>query len=96
MTPAATTSRGQNGATPAANAAGEGGKKAKAQATGQKLMIRHLPPLITEEEVHVVLGEQWKTGNGKVDWAQFQPGKVSKRYASCSQQNLASGRGAKH
>lgn len=62
----------------------EGGKKTKAQPTGQKLLIRHLPPLITEQEVQAILGEEWKTGNGRVDWAQFQQGKVSKRYASVS------------
>lgn len=79
MASSATSSRHQNGATPGSNNAG-GGKKTKAQATGQKFMIRHLPPLITEEELHAILGEEWKTGNGKVDWAEFQQGKVPKRY----------------
>jgi regulator of nonsense transcripts 3 len=77
----ATTARTQNGLTTGSSATGEGGRKSKAQATGQKLMIRHLPPLITEDEVQAILGEEWKLGNGKVDWAQFHQGKVSKRYA---------------
>ncbi|KAF3011851.1 hypothetical protein E8E14_004529 [Neopestalotiopsis sp. 37M] len=74
----ATTARTQNGLTTGSSATGEGGRKSKAQATGQKLMIRHLPPLITEDEVQAILGEEWKLGNGKVDWAQFHQGKVSK------------------
>jgi regulator of nonsense transcripts 3 len=75
------TARNQNGST-SGNAPTDGGKKSKAQATGQKLMVRQLPPLITEAEIQAVLGEEWQTGNGKVDWAQFHQGKVSKRYAS--------------
>jgi len=75
-----TASRNQNGATPAAAAASDGARKTKAQATGQKLMIRHLPPLIAQEEVQTILGDEWKTGNGKVGWAEFQQGKVPKRY----------------
>ncbi|ETS85362.1 hypothetical protein PFICI_03387 [Pestalotiopsis fici W106-1] len=74
----ATAARTQNGVTTGSNATGEGGRKSKAQPTGQKLMIRHLPPLITEEEVQAILGEEWMIGNGKVDWAQFHAGKVSK------------------
>lgn len=73
-------SRIQNGATPSANAAGDGAKRTKPHATGQKLMVRHLPPLITQEEIQAILGEEWKTGNGKVGWAEFQRGKVPKRY----------------
>jgi hypothetical protein len=82
--------RNQNGAMPTTNSTGEGGKKSKSQATGQKLMIRHLPPLITEEEVQAVLGEEWKAGNGKVGWAQFQQGKVSKRYVHFPQTQIPS------
>ncbi|KAK9778157.1 putative Smg-4/UPF3 family-domain-containing protein [Seiridium cardinale] len=78
MVSGTTSSRNQNGAMPAGNANGEGGKKTKSQATGRKLMIRHLPPLITEEEVQAILGEEWKSGNDRVGWAQFQQGKVSK------------------
>lgn len=79
MASATNATRNANGATTAANSSTEGGKKTKAQATGQKLFVRQLPPLITEQEVQAVLGEEWKIGNGKVDWAQFHPGKVSKR-----------------
>ncbi|KAH6648818.1 Smg-4/UPF3 family-domain-containing protein [Truncatella angustata] len=78
MVSATSTARNQNGVAPTAQSSAEGGKKTKAQPTGQKLLVRHLPPLITEEEVQAVLGEEWKTGNGKVDWAHFQPGKISK------------------
>ncbi|KAI0153935.1 Smg-4/UPF3 family-domain-containing protein [Pestalotiopsis sp. NC0098] len=74
----ASAARTQNGVTTGSNATGEGSRKSRAQPTGQKLMVRQLPPLITEEEVQTILGDEWKTGNGKIDWAQFHPGKVSK------------------
>lgn len=43
-----------------------------------KLVIRHLPPGLTEEEFRTLLGAEWNVGNGKVDWAIYKPGKVSK------------------
>lgn len=43
-----------------------------------KLIIRRLPPGLIEEEFLTALGPEWKVGNGKVDWAMFKPGKVSK------------------
>ncbi|KAI4180541.1 MAG: hypothetical protein L6R41_007179 [Letrouitia leprolyta] len=43
-----------------------------------KIVIRRLPPGLTEEEFQMSLGEDWKVGSGKVDWASYKPGKVSK------------------
>ncbi|KAL8953717.1 MAG: hypothetical protein Q9183_007315 [Haloplaca sp. 2 TL-2023] len=43
-----------------------------------KLVIRRLPPGLTEEELKDILGEEWQVGNGRVDWANFKPGKVSR------------------
>ena len=43
-----------------------------------KLVVRRLPPGLTEEELKEILGEEWQVGNGKVDWANFKPGKVSR------------------
>ena len=51
--------------------------KAKAPVTGKKVVIRRLPPGITADEAWNILGEQWKDGNGKVDWSQFQTGTIS-------------------
>lgn len=45
-----------------------------------KVVIRRLPPGLTEQEFYVALGDEWKTGNGKVTWANYRPGKVSKEY----------------
>ncbi|RYP78971.1 hypothetical protein DL769_003101 [Monosporascus sp. CRB-8-3] len=51
--------------------------KTKTPATGKKVVIRRLPPGMTAEEVWNILGDEWKDGNGKVDWSQFQAGKIS-------------------
>lgn len=53
---------------------------AKSNASRLKVIIRRLPPGITESEVTSVLGEEWTLGKGKVDWLSFKPGKVSKEY----------------
>ncbi|KAI4171175.1 MAG: hypothetical protein LQ346_008766 [Caloplaca aetnensis] len=47
-----------------------------------KLVIRRLPPGLTEDEFQTALGTEWKVGNGKVDWAIFKAGKVSKDSAA--------------
>lgn len=68
--PAATTQKSAS-TTPA--------KKAhKPPAPRLKLLIRRLPPGLTQSELEDALGEEWKVGAGKVDWAQFKAGKVSK------------------
>ncbi|RYP04608.1 hypothetical protein DL764_004345 [Monosporascus ibericus] len=51
--------------------------KTKTPATGKKVVIRRLPPGMTAEEAWNILGDEWKDGNGKVDWSQFQAGKIS-------------------
>jgi regulator of nonsense transcripts 3 len=33
---------------------------------------------LTETEFWAVLGEDWKVGAGRVDWAAFKDGKISK------------------
>lgn len=43
-----------------------------------KVLVRRLAPGLTEEEFHLILGEGWKVGRGKVDWISYQKGKVSK------------------
>lgn len=45
-----------------------------------KLVIRRLPPGLTETEFETLLGGEWKVGSGRVDWAIYKPGKVSKEY----------------
>ncbi|KAL8895185.1 MAG: hypothetical protein Q9207_008271 [Kuettlingeria erythrocarpa] len=54
-----------------------------------KLVIRRLPPGLTEAEFQTALGSEWKVGNGKVDWAIFKAGKVSKDPAKPSKPSRA-------
>lgn len=51
--------------------------KSKVPVDGEKVVIRRLPPGMTEDECIKLLGEDWKVGNGKVDWFSYQPGKIS-------------------
>ncbi|OJD17087.1 hypothetical protein AJ78_02788 [Emergomyces pasteurianus Ep9510] len=50
----------------------------KAAAPRLKLLIRRLPPGLTPQEFEAVLGDEWKVGNGKVDWFHYKGGKISK------------------
>lgn len=45
-----------------------------------RLIIRRLPPGLTELEFWKALGEEWQVGKGKIDWAAFKDGKVSREY----------------
>ncbi|KAL8646926.1 MAG: hypothetical protein Q9226_006649 [Calogaya cf. arnoldii] len=53
-------------------------RSAMASNTRLKLIIRRLPPGLTQEEFESCLGDEWKVGSGKVDWAAYKPGKISK------------------
>lgn len=39
-----------------------------------KLLVRRLPPALTEDEFFASVGEEWKIGAGKVDWVRYDPG----------------------
>lgn len=56
-------------------------KAPKPPAPRLKLLIRRLPPGLTQAELEAALGEEWKVGAGKVDWLLYKPGKISKEYA---------------
>ena len=43
-----------------------------------KVVIRRLPPGLTEQEFYEALGDPWRLGGDKVDWASFKPGKISR------------------
>ncbi|KAM3505184.1 hypothetical protein MY11210_008070 [Beauveria gryllotalpidicola] len=47
------------------------------QNDGAKLILRRLPPGMTEAECVAILGDRWIVGKGKVDWSSFVPGKMS-------------------
>lgn len=46
-----------------------------------KVIIRRLPPGLTEAEFTTIIGEYWALGKGQVDWFLYKPGKDSKEYA---------------
>lgn len=50
--------------------------KTKTPIEGDKVVIRRLPPGLTEEEFWGFIGEKWKVGQGLVDWFDYQQGKV--------------------
>ncbi|BCR90144.1 putative nonsense-mediated mRNA decay protein Upf3 [Aspergillus chevalieri] len=64
-------------------------KAPKPPAPRLKLLIRRLPPGLTEEEFRHAVGEAWMAGAGKVDWFQYRPGKVSKDPAKPSRPSRA-------
>lgn len=53
-------------------------KAPKPPAPRLKLLIRRLPPGLTQSELEGALGDEWNVGAGRVDWLQYKPGKVSK------------------
>ncbi|WEW56983.1 hypothetical protein PRK78_002442 [Emydomyces testavorans] len=54
-----------------------------------KLLIRRLPPGLTQLEFETALGEEWAVGKGKVDWLTYKPGKVSADLAKPSRPSRA-------
>lgn len=52
----------------------------RAASTRLKIIIRRLPPGLTQLEFEEALGDDWKTRGDKVDWAIYKDGKVSKEY----------------
>lgn len=54
--------------------------KTKTHHEGEKLVIRRLPPGMTQAEFVAVIGSDWDVGKGKVDWFSYAPGKISNEY----------------
>jgi len=73
-----------NGVLPitASQAASKMQKPSHTRAAGPKLkvVVRRLAPALTEAEFMKTLGDEWKSGGGRVDWASYKPGKDSKEY----------------
>jgi regulator of nonsense transcripts 3 len=63
--------------------AGNASKASANKSTGPRLkvVIRRLAPGLTEAEFVRLLGDNWKLGQGRVDWFSYKPGKDSKEYA---------------
>lgn len=58
--------------------------KMKTPVQGEKVVVRRLPPGMTEQEFLAILGEEWAVGHSKVDWFSYWPGKVSQQSVSLS------------
>ena len=43
-----------------------------------KVVIRRLPPGLTQTEFDAALGDEWEVHGGKVDWVIYKPGRISK------------------
>ncbi|KNG87154.1 nonsense-mediated mRNA decay protein Upf3 [Aspergillus nomiae NRRL 13137] len=64
-------------------------KAPKPVAPRLKLLVRRLPPGLTQAEFETAVGPEWKIGAGKIDWIQYKPGKVSKDPAKPSRPSRA-------
>ncbi|KAF2428651.1 hypothetical protein EJ08DRAFT_322896 [Tothia fuscella] len=42
-----------------------------------KVVLRRLPPGLSQAEFEEILGEEWRVGAGKVDWFTYKAGKIS-------------------
>jgi regulator of nonsense transcripts 3 len=54
-----------------------------------KVVIRHLPPGLSQTEFEAALGPEWKVGHGEVDWYNFRPGRISKELGEPSEPAVA-------
>lgn len=54
-----------------------------------KLVVRRLAPGLTQQEFELALGDEWKLGQGKVDWFTYKAGKISKDLANPSKPSRA-------
>lgn len=55
-------------------------QQSRASTARLKIVIRRLPPGLSQIEFEEALGEEWKSTGERVDWAIYKPGKVSKEY----------------
>ena len=53
--------------------------RTRVPAQGEKVVVRRLPPAMTEEEFLTILGDEWRAGRGKIDWFSYWQGKVSQQ-----------------
>lgn len=63
---------------PASQTAASKSTGPKPPAPKLKVVIRRLPPGLTEAEFISILGEEWKLSQGKVDYFLYKNGKDSK------------------
>lgn len=63
---------------------GSEGPTSRAPLARLKIIVRRLPPGLSQSEFDEALGDEWRTGGDKVDWTVYKEGKVSKEYESAS------------
>src|SRR5271169_2452503 len=56
----------------------------KASGPRLKILIRRLAPELSQAEFERLLGEEWKVGEGRVDWMKYKRGKLSTEYVRTS------------
>jgi regulator of nonsense transcripts 3 len=54
-----------------------------------KVVVRHLPPGLSQAEFEAAIGPEWKVGHGEVDWYNFRPGRISKELGEPSEPAVA-------
>lgn len=64
-----------------AHRSGGESNSSRSPAARLKLVIRRLPPGLTQTEFEEALGDDWTPDSSKVDWTIYKPGKVSKECA---------------
>jgi regulator of nonsense transcripts 3 len=66
----------------ASQTAGNASKASANKSAGPRLkvVIRRLAAGLTEAEFIKLLGNDWKLGQGRIDWFSYKPGKDSKEY----------------
>jgi regulator of nonsense transcripts 3 len=74
----------------ASQTAGNAGKASATKSSGPRLkvVIRRLAPSLTEAEFTKYLGDDWKLGQGRVDWLSYKPGKDSKEYVASTSNSV--------
>ncbi|CAD6569707.1 MAG: hypothetical protein ASARMPRED_003113 [Alectoria sarmentosa] len=76
-------------ATQKRNESASEGLASKLASTRLKIIIRRLPPGLTQVEFEEAIGDDWKTNGGKVDWGVYEEGKISKDPAKPSRPSRA-------
>ena len=68
---------------------GEPASASTRRAPRLKVVIRHLPPGLSQAEFEAAIGPEWKVGHGEVDWYNFRPGRISKELGEPSEPAVA-------
>ncbi|KAL0261126.1 hypothetical protein SLS55_004822 [Diplodia seriata] len=79
----------QKNTSPAATNGAPRGASNRSHQPRLKLVVRRLAPGLTQQEFELALGDEWKLGQGRVDWFSYKAGKISKDLAKPSKPSRA-------